>query len=351
MRKSLFLVVIAFLMMTLDVNAQDRTILMPRPLGTSVYDGEGDYFSKAYRWFLESEIDSGVTNLKKVIESTGYTLDPNGYYVVVANFTDQFSPIGIIGKDVDFFDTRLYGLQEENLYYIFISQTDSVSFLSVLATSKTSPFMEHLPGFLGFIGLLPGAQEISALPGPNAAWVEIRQFTIPKSYRKFSDLSFLVKKNLSDENMLATLIIDNSAKERWSFGVAFALTSLRDVDIVVGSDGTIIVQPKPTADPAVFGVINYHFFPVDTKAKTFGNSIHALGGLRVGGPFLEPILGIGGGVSLDIIDLHVFAGYSVEFANELKEEYKIGQKISKEEDPFQLNIRGKLRFGLEVKFP
>ena len=26
-------------------------------------------------------------------------------------------------------------------------------------------------------------------------------------------------------------------------------------------------------------------------------------------------------------------------------------KISKEEDPFQTKIRGKLRFGLEVKFP
>jgi hypothetical protein len=351
MRQLLFGVLLALLLMALAVNAQDRTILIPRPLGTNIYDGEGDYFSKAYRWFLESEVDSGVANLKKVIESSGYTMDPNGYYVVVAHFTDQFAPIGIIGKDVDFFSTRLYGLQEENLYYVFVSQTDSVSFLSVLATSKSSPFLENLPGFLGFIGILPTAQKISALPGPDAAWVEIRQFTIPKSYRKFSDLSFLVKKNLSDENMLATLIIDNSAKERWSFGVAFALTSVRDVDIIVGSDGRIIVQPKPTADPAVFGVVNYHFFAVDTKAKTFGNSIHALGGLRVGGPFLEPILGIGGGFSLGIIDLHVFAAYSVEFANELEEKFEIGQEVGKEVDPFKLKIRGKPRFGLEIKFP
>ena len=68
-------------------------------------------------------------------------------------------------------------------------------------------------------------------------------------------------------------------------------------------------------------------------------------------PFLEPILGIGGGFSLDIIDLHVFAAYSVEFANELEEGFAIGQEVDKEVDPFKLKIRGKPRFGLEIKFP
>lgn len=182
------------------------------------------------------------------------------------------------------------------------------------------------------------------------ALVEVRQFILPKPFQKFSDLSFLVKKSLSAEEVLAQVIIDNSAKERWSFGVAFALTSVQDVDIIVGNDGTIIVQPKPNADPAVFGVVNYHFFPVDTKAKTFGNSIHALGGVRVGN-LLEPIVGLGGGVSLGILDVHVFAGYSFEFANELKEGYEIGQQVTEEEDPFKLKVRGKFRFGLEVKFP
>ncbi len=341
---------VIFLLSAAGLFAQNRTILVPQPVGTFDYNGEGDYFSKAYRWFIESEIDSAVANLKKVIEAAGHPIDPNAYYVVVAHFTDKFTPVGILGKDVDFFSTRLYGLKENNLYYAFISQDDSASFLSVLATAKDSPFLQNLPGFLGFIGVLPGAGAEELAPGERA-WVDLRQFTLPKSYRKFSDLSFMVKKDLSDEEALASLVIDNTAKEHWSFGVCFALTSVRDVDFVVGNDGKIIVQPKPTADPAVFGVVNYHFSAVDSKAKTFGTSIHALGGIRVGN-VLEPLIGIGGGFSLDIIDLHVFAGYSFEFANELKEGFSVaGDPVAEGEDPFKTKVRGKPRFGLEIKFP
>lgn len=347
------LFVIAFVLLSLaGLYAQNRTVLTPRPVGLFHYNGEGDYFSKSFTWFVNNDVDSGLVYLGKTIEASGFTLDPNNYYVVVANFTDKFTPIGIIGKDVDFQGTRLYGLKEDNLYYIFISQSDSSSFVSVLATAKDSPFAEALPGFLGFIGVLT-TDEVKAHAAKMAgepALVEVRQFNLPKQFQKFSDLSFLVKKNLKDEEVLAQVIIDNSAKERWSFGVAFALTSVQDVDIIVGNDGIIIVQPKPNADPAVFGVVNYHFFPVDTKAKTFGNSIHALAGVRVGN-VMEPLVGLGGGVSLGILDVHVFAGYSFEFANELKEGYKIRQEVTEEEDPFKLKVRGKFRFGLEVKFP
>lgn len=347
------LFVIAFVLISLaGLYAQNRTVLIPRTVGLFHYNGEGDYLSKSFTWFVNSEIDSGLVYLEKVIEASGFTLDPNNYYVVVANFTDKFSPIGIIGKDVDFLGTRLYGLKEDNLYYIFVSQTDSSSFISVLATAKDSPFVEALPGFLGFIGVLT-ADEIKAQAAKMAgepALVEVRQFTVPRAFQKFSDLSFMVKKNLSDEHVLARVVIDNTAKERWSFGVAFALTNVRDVDIIVGNDGTIIVQPKPNADPAVFGVVNYHFFPVDTKAKNFGNSIHALAGVRIGN-LLEPLVGLGGGVSLGILDVYAFVGYSFEFANELKAGYEIEQKLTEQEDPFKLKVRGKLRFGLEVKFP
>ena len=352
MRKSLLFMLLSVFFSIAFLNAQNRTVLIPQPVGVFRYNGDGDYLSKAYTWFTHSAIDSGVANLQKVVEAAGYNMDPNAYYVMVAHFSDAFTPIGIIGKNVDFLSTRLYGLKEDNLYYIFISQSDTSSFISAMATAKDSPFLENLPGFLGFLGVL-SAQEIQArakaLEG-EPAWVEVRQFRLPKAFQKFSDLSIHVKKNLSDNETLASVIIDNSAKERWSYGVAFALTSVQDVDIIVGSDGTIIVQPKPGTDPAVFGVINYHFFPVDTKAKTFGNSIHALGGVRVQN-FLEPIVGLGGGVSLGIVDLHAFVGYSFEFANELKEGYVIGDQVTEEEDPFKLKIRGKFRFGLEVKFP
>lgn len=352
MRRSLMFMLLFIAFSIAFLHAQNRTILIPQPVGVFRYSGEGDYLSKSYTWFIHGAVDSGVVNLQKLVKSSGYTMDPNAYYIVVAHFADNFAPLGIIGKGVDFLSTRLYGLKEDNLYYIFISQSDTSSFISAMATAKDSPFLENLPGFLGFLGIL-SAQEIEAQAKDLAgepAWVEVRQFRLPKAFQKFSDLSLHVKKNLSDEETLASVVIDNSAKERWSYGVAFALTSVRDVDIIVGSDGTIIVQPKPGSDPAVFGVVNYHFFPVDTKAKTFGNSIHALGGVRVQN-FLEPIVGLGGGVSLGILDLHVFAGYSFEFANELKEGYAIGDQVAKEEDPFKLKIRGKFRFGLEIKFP
>lgn len=67
--------------------------------------------------------------------------------------------------------------------------------------------------------------------------------------------------------------------------------------------------------------------------------------------FVEPIIGIGGGINMGMIDLHLFAGFSMEIANKLKEGYEIGQVITKEVDPFESRFRGKFRFGIEVKFP
>ena len=345
-----FLSFLLFFFLFSSLSAQDRTILVPKEVQGSPFSfaDQEQYFGKAYRWFYEGVVDSAVFNLKKVITQSGYQLDPGAYYVTVAHFSDDFAPIGLIHADeTDFFNTRLYGLEKENLYYIFISQTENApSFLSVLATAKSSPFLENLPGFLGLIGVLN--QPLTLENTTEKVWVDIRRFSIPKVYQDFSDLSFMVKKQLSDEKPLASMVFDNTAKEKWSYGFAMAITSVRDVDIIVGNDGTIIVRPKPDADVAGFAVINYHFTAVDTKAKTLGNSFHLLGGLRLADIF-EPIIGIGGGVSLGFIDLHAFVGYSFEFANQLKSGYAIGQQVTDDVSPFKSKIRGKPRFGLEIK--
>jgi len=75
-----------------------------------------------------------------------------------------------------------------------------------------------------------------------------------------------------------------------------------------------------------------------------------MGGIRLV-DFIEPIAGVGAGFDLGFFDLALFAGYSIEFANELEEGYSIGQQINDEVDPFKLKLRGKPRFGIQVKFP
>ncbi len=343
--------ILAILILSIALHAQEKTILVPKRVPGAPFqlDDQQDLFGQAYRWFWEGEVARGAGTLKQLITEAGFTLDPTAYYVVVAHFTDHFVPMGMIHGDEDFFTFRMYGLKEDNLYYIFISRTpEAPSFLSVLATTKDSPFVMNLGDFLNLIGILPGAQA-AAIAG-ETTWVDVRQFSIPKKYRKFSDLSFIVKKKLEDDQPLVTQVFDNTAKEHWSYGVALGLTTVRDVDIIIGQDGTIIIQPKPHADITPFGVINYHPWAIDTEAKTFGNSIHILGGVRLGN-LLEPIIGVGGGVSLGFVDVHAFVGYSFEFTNRLRSGFHVGQQVDADVDPFKLKVRGKPRFGLEVKFP
>lgn len=332
-----------------------RTILVPKQVDGAPfkYEDTGDLFGKSYRWFLEGEHEWAVDSLKKLISNAGYRLDPKAYYVVVANFADNFSPIGLIHAENAFLSRRMYGLGQRNLFYIFISRRpDAESFLSVIATEKESPFLKNLPEFINLflplLGQAPGALKIEG--EAKTTWLDVRQFTIPKEYQKYSEFSFLVKKSLDEKELLASADLDNTALERWSYGIGTAITTVNDVDIIIGNDGTIIVQPKPDKDLATFGVINYHFNPVDTKAKTFGTSYHLLGGFRIART-LEPILGAGAGFDLGVIDLHFFAGYSVEFANQLKAGFAIGDTVKHDISPFKLKIRGKPRFGLEVKFP
>jgi hypothetical protein len=339
------------------VLAQEKIILLPKPVPDAPFrvpDAEDDLFGKAYGWFLNGEPDVALDTLKKLINRSGFQLLPGNYYVVVARYTESFSPIGLIHEGSAFLDTRFYGLKQSNLFYIFISRRPQApSFLSVTITEKDAPFIANLPAFIGLFVPLALRENINAQVSALArgdTWIDVRRFDIPEKFRKNSDLTFIVKDSLQAEKFLGEVTFDNTKRERWSYGIAFGITGVDDVDFEVGSDGRIIVRPKPENDLATFGVVNYHFKPVDTKAKTFGTSLHVFGGARLA-PMVEPIAGIGGGVSLGFIDLHLFIGYSLEFANELKDGFAIGQDIDREVDPFKLKIRGKLRYGLEIKFP
>ncbi len=347
------LLVLFWLLLPLFSAAQERTILVPKAEPGSPFKvtDTNDLFGQSYRWFIEGDYQRGVDSLRQLIKKAGVVLDKEAYYIVVANFTDRISPIGILHAEDDFFSSRMYGLKKDNLFYIFITrQREGHSFVSLMATAKSSPFMETLPLFIGLFQPLPFvSSEIISEEG-ETTYIDLRRYKVPKAFRKFSDFSVLVKTELSSDKILAKTVFDNTAKERFSFGIATALTNASDVDFVVGNDGKITVRPKPGLDPAVFAVINYHFVPFDTKMPTFGNSFHLLAGLRLSS-VLEPLIGVGGGVDMGMFGLHVFAGYSVEFAQKLKSGYTVGDVVSSQKSPFNLNLRGKLRFGFEVKFP
>lgn len=331
--------------------AQDRIITVPKPVpGTpfQVNDTE-DLFGKAYRWFLEGEVEWAADSLRKLLSLSDFKLDERNYYMVVANFTDNMSPIGLFHEGSGFLDTRLYGLTSDTLYYVFMSRREKAeSFLSVTLTAKPSPFQENLIDFLSLFSQIPIPPV--AIRGPQTVWIDVRRFEIPSKFQKNSDISVIVKKDLESEEFLATAIFDNTAKEHWSFGIATAITTIDDVDLIV-DNGKIVVRPKPHGDLAAFGVINYHFKAVDTKAPTLASSFHLLAGLRLDND-IEPVVGLGFGFPTGIpIEVHFFGGVSVEFANELKSPFRVGDDVPEKADPFGLDVRVRPRFGLEVKFP
>jgi hypothetical protein len=340
---------IALLILPAGVLAQEQVVIIPKPVENSpfVYVDQNNLFAKAYHLFREGLAPAAIDSLKKLIEESGIKLDLRNYYLVVANFADNASPVGLLHAGSDFFNTRLYGLQDAKLYYIFISRQRETSFVSTLLTAKGSPFIEALPQFIGlFIPFLPsaGVRELEQ----DTTWIDMREFEIPSQFQKFSNISVLVKSELEAERVLGTITLDNTSKERWSFGIATAITSVNDVDFNIGDDGVIRIQPKPRGDLASFAVINYNFQPVDTKARTLATSFHLLGGMRLA-RVIEPLLGVGFGLPAGMVEVHLFAGYSLEFAQELKSGFTIGQ-VAKV-DPFKTKLRGKPRFGIELKFP
>jgi hypothetical protein len=346
------LIVLYFLITVFAVFAQDRIITVPKPVPGApfqVNDTE-DLFGKAYRWFLEGEVEWAADSLRKLLSLSDFKLDERNYYIVVANFTDKLSPIGLLHEGSSFLDTRFYGLTSDTLYYVFISKREKAeSFLSVTLTAKSSPFQENLLDFLSLFFNIPGLP--AALGGPPTVWIDVRRFEIAPKFQKNADLSVIVKKDLESEDFLATAVFDNTAKERWSFGIATAITTINDVDVLIGDNGKIIVRPKPNGDLAAFGVINYHFKAVDTKAPTLASSFHLLAGLRIDDD-IEPLAGLGFGFPTGFpVEVHFFGGVSVEFANKLKSGFNIGDEILTDVDPFKLDVRVRPRFGLEVKFP
>lgn len=331
--------------------AQDQVVIIPRPTADSpkAYVDRDNLFAKSYHLFREGLAPAAIDSLKRLIEDSGVKLDLRNYYVVVANFTDSATPIGLLHEDSEFFNTRLYGLQEAKLYYIFLSrQRRGASFVSTLLTAKDSPLTQALPQFIGlFLPFLsPGLSLRDTTP--DTTWIDLREFEVPAQFQKFSNISILVKTALEAERILGSITLDNTSKERWSFGVATAVTSVNDLDFVIGDDGVIRVQPKPRGDIGHFAVINYNFQPVDTKARTLATSFHLLGGMRLAST-IEPMVGIGFGIPVAIFETHLFVGYSLEFAQELKNGFVVGQFVK--EDPFKIKLRGKPRFGIEVKFP
>lgn len=353
MKQLLLVVLLLTTLFGTAASAQDQVIMVPQRVAGApfTFDDNQDYFGQAYRWFHEGMIDSAGNMLKETIRAAGYTLDPTAYYIVVAHYYDDFAPIGMFHGDQSFLDTRLYGIENDNLYYVYVSRSNAESFVSTLSIRKNSPTEQNLLPFLSlFIPIVPPGASVRSYPAGGETWVDVRRYEVPEKHRRFSDISVLVKKDLSSEKIIAQNTFDNTAREKWSYGIATAITSVDDVDIIIGQDGTIIIDPKSNLDLATFAVVNYHFRAVDTKAKSFGNSFHLIAGIRLI-DYVEPIVGIGGSVDLGIIDLGIFAGYSVEFADELEEGFAIGDKPDSEVDPFKLKLRGKPRFGLQVKFP
>ncbi|MCK6561324.1 hypothetical protein HUU39_16370 [candidate division KSB1 bacterium] len=331
--------------------AQEKVVIVPKRVESAprAVNDSTDLFAKSYRFFIEGETDMAVDSLRKLIDQSGLKLNPDAYYIVVANFTDRVSPIGLLHGNSSFLDTRLYGLKSDSLYYLFISRTENApSFVSVMLKTKKTPFEANLPAFLQLIGFgLPGALD---QPEQKTTWLDLRRFEVPEKFQKVSDISVIVKKSLEEDRYLAAAVFDNTPLERWSYGIATAITTLNDVTLEIGEDGTIVVRPKPTGDLAAFGVVNFHFKPVDTKAPTLASSVHLLGGLRLA-THIEPLLGLGIGLPIAAFELHVFAGGSLAFQNELKAGFQIGQRVLNEQDPFKLKLKAYPRFGLELKFP
>ncbi len=331
--------------------AQEKVVIIPKSVEGAPFKVEDhtDLFAKSYRFFIEGEPEMAADSLRKLIAMSNFQINPEAYYLVVANFTDRVSPMGLFHAGSDFLDTRLYGLKTDSLYYMFISRTENApSFISVMLKTKPTPFEANLPAFLQLIGFgLPGAL---ADPGKKTTWIDVRRFEMPDKFKRVSDISVIVKKTLEDDRYLAAAVFDNTPLERWSYGVATAITTINDVNLEVGEGGTIIVKPKPTGDLAAFGVINFHFKAVDTKAPTLASSFHLLGGLRLARS-IEPILGLGFGIPVTGFELHIFGGGSLAFNNALKENFVIGQTLEDEVDPFKVEAKFYPRFGLEVKFP
>lgn len=340
-----------FVLIIVPVFGQERMILVPQMVETPelIYQDHDDVCRNMIIFLEDGDVENAADSLKKMLIEAGLKIKKNDYYIVVVNYHSNKNIIGMFHGDKSFQDTRLYGLGSDSLFYVFVTDDSTMkSSVSAIVTRKDSNFSKNLGEFLslfqlgGVLGVRPLALD------KITAYISVRKFEVPKKFQKNCDIT-IVAMNESKNKELVRAIFDNSSKERWSYGVASAVTTVNDIDYEI-DNGAISIRPKSKGDFATFGVINYHFKAVDTKSKTFSTSIHLMGGLRTSTTF-EPILGLGGGLPIPYINLHLFAGYSFEFAQILKEGVRVCDIVTSNKDPFKLKVRGKPRFGIEIQFP
>jgi len=350
-RNFIFLIVLFILCTISTIFSQERMILIPEKVANSelTYIDSTNTFRNMIIFLEDGDVKNAADSLKKVLVDAGLNIKKNFYYIVVVNYDKKHNIIGMFHKNNSFLSTRLYGLKSDSLYYVFVTDDSTMeTSISAIVTRKESNFSKNLSGFLSLFQL---GDIFSVKPmefRERKAFISIRKFDVPQKFQKYCDIT-VVAKDESKNKELVRSIFDNTSLERWSYGIATAVTNVNDIDYDI-EDGAVTIKPKPKGDLASFGVINYHFKPVDTKSRTFSSSVHLLGGLRVS-TTIEPILGIGAGVPVSLINLHFFAGYSLEFAQILKEGIKVGEIVKSSTDPFKLKVRGKPRFGVEVNFP
>jgi len=338
-------------LVTFPAQGQERMILVPQTVEQSelIYYDRDHVFRNMIIFLEDGDVENAADSLKRVLIEAGLEMRKNFYYIVVVNYYSTKNIIGMFHGDASFQDTRLYGLQSDSLYYVFVSDDSTMeSSVSAIVTRKDSNFSKNLSEFISLFQL-GGVLGVKAMALEEMrAYISVRKFDVPRKFQKNCDIT-IVAKNEKKNKELARAIFDNSSRERWSYGVASAVTHINDVDYEI-DNGAVTIRPKPKGDLATFGVINYHFKAVDTKSKSFSTSIHLLGGLRTS-TTIEPLLGVGGGIPFPYINLHLFVGYSFEFAQILKKGIQVGDLITTNQDPFKLNVRAKPRFGIEIQFP
>ncbi len=107
MQKILVSTLFLILVLSPSVRAQDKVVVVPKQIQGAPFSVEDDtdLFAKSYRFFIEGEVAMAADSLRKLIDMSGYKIDPQAYYIVVANFTDKVSPIGLFHEGSDFLDT------------------------------------------------------------------------------------------------------------------------------------------------------------------------------------------------------------------------------------------------------
>ena len=120
MKALLLLIIISMMLSVGAAISQDQAILVPKTTRWTAYemDDKADLFGKSWRFYREGFTNQAADSLKKLIKQTGFQMKPQHYYIVVADFTESETAIGMFHGDESFSDTRLYRLSSDSLYYM-----------------------------------------------------------------------------------------------------------------------------------------------------------------------------------------------------------------------------------------